>query len=132
MTRRQEGRTDAAPVPVGPYSQCVRIGDVIAVAGQVGRDPATGLMADGVRAQTDLTFRNIAAVLETQGASLDDVVRVDVYLTTVDDFAAMNFAAMNEVYASWFRQPYPARTTVYVGLAPGDLVEITVLAVARS
>jgi reactive intermediate/imine deaminase len=127
MTRRQAGITEQAPTPVGPYSQSVRIGDLIAVAGQVGRDAATGLMADGVAAQTDLTFRNIAAVLETQGASLDEVIRVDVYLTDVD-----HFAAMNEVYASWFSQPYPARTTVYVGLAPGDLVEITVLAVTAS
>jgi reactive intermediate/imine deaminase len=127
MTRRQAGITEQAPTPVGPYSQSVRIGDLIAVAGQVGRDAATGLMADGVAAQTDLTFRNIAAVLQTQGASLDDVIRVDVYLTDVD-----HFAAMNEVYAGWFSQPYPARTTVYVGLAPGDLVEVTVLAVAAS
>ncbi len=124
MTSRQEGTTGAAPTPVGPYSQSVRIGTMIAVAGQVGRDPATGLMADGVAAQTELTFRNIATVLETQGATLGDVLRVDVYLTTVD-----HFAEMNAVYAKWFDKPYPARTTVYVGLAPGDLVEITVLAV---
>jgi len=127
MTRRQEGITEQAPTPVGPYSQSVRIGGLIAVAGQVGRDSATGLMADGVAAQTELTFRNIKAVLETQGATLDDVLRVDVYLTTVD-----HFAEMNAVYATWFSKPYPARTTVYVGLAPGDLVEITVLAVAAS
>jgi len=125
---RQEGRTDEAPVPIGPYSQSVRIGDLIAVAGQVGFDPATGaVVSDDVAGQTAQTFRNIAAILETQGASLDDVLRVEVYLTTVDDFAAMN-----SVYAAQFSQPYPARTTVYVGLPLTVKVEITVLAVART
>lgn len=128
MTTRQEGKTDAAPAPVGPYSQSVRIGDVISVAGQVGFDPATGkVVSDDVAAQTQQTFRNIAAVLETQGATLGDVIRVDVYLTDVD-----HFAPMNAVYAAQFDQPYPARTTVYVDLPPTVLVEITVLAVKPS
>jgi 2-iminobutanoate/2-iminopropanoate deaminase len=128
MTTRQEGTTDAAPTPVGPYSQSVRIGNTISVAGQVGVDPATGaVVSDDVGEQTAQTFRNIAAVLETHGAGLGDVIRVDVYLTDVD-----HFAAMNAVYAEQFERPFPARTTVYVGLPPTVLVEITVLAIVQS
>lgn len=127
MTTRQEGTTDAAPAPVGPYSQSVRIANTISVAGQVGFDPATGaVVSDDVGEQTAQTFKNIAAVLETHGAGLGDVIRVDVYLTDVD-----HFAAMNAVYAERFERPYPARTTVYVGLPPTVLVEITVLAIVQ-
>lgn len=125
MTTRQEGRTEAAPAPVGPYSQSVRIGELVAVAGQVGVDPATGqVVSDDASAQTAQTFRNMEACLATVGATLDDVLRVDVYLTNVADFAAMN-----AVYAERFNPPYPARTTVYVGLPAGIKIEITVLAV---
>lgn len=128
MTTRQEGTTDAAPAPVGPYSQSVRVGNMISVAGQVGFDPATGtVVSDDVAEQTEQTFRNIATILETQGADLGDVIRVDVYLTDVN-----HFDAMNSVYAQHFTKPYPARTTVYVGLPPTVLVEITVLAVTQS
>jgi reactive intermediate/imine deaminase len=125
MTPRVAGSTDAAPAPPGPFSQSVRIGDLVAVAGQVGADPATGQpVSDDLAAQVDQTFRNISACLAASGAGLDDVIRVDVYLTDI-----AGFATMNEVYARWFTQPYPARTTVYVGLPPGLKVEITVLAV---
>jgi 2-iminobutanoate/2-iminopropanoate deaminase len=125
MARRTAVRTDAAPVPAGPYSQAVRIGDLVAVAGQVGIDPATGaLVSDDLGEQVAQTFRNVAACLEASGAGLDDVLRVDVYLTHVADFAAMN-----SVYGRVFTEPFPARTTVYVGLPPGVKVEITVLAV---
>jgi reactive intermediate/imine deaminase len=128
MTSRQEGRTSGAPDPVGPYSQSARIGGLVAAAGQAGVDPATGeLVSDDVGEQTEQTFRNIAACLAASGAGLDDVVRVDVYLTSYDDFAAMN-----AVYAKQFALPYPARTTVYVGLPPGLKVEITALAVLPS
>lgn len=126
MTSRVAGTSSAVPAPAGPYSPSVRIGDLVAVAGQVGIDPETGeLISDDLAAQVEQTFRNIAACLEGSGASLDDVIRVDVYLTDVADFAAMN-----GVYAGVFAEPYPARTTVYVGLPPGIKVEITVLAVA--
>jgi 2-iminobutanoate/2-iminopropanoate deaminase len=128
MTHRIAGTTDTAPAPVGPYSQSVRIGDLVAVAGQAGVDPGTGrLVSDAVADQVEQTFRNIDACLAASGAGLDDVIRVDVYLTEVADFAAMN-----EVYARVFTEPYPARTTVYVGLPPGLKVEITALAVRPS
>jgi 2-iminobutanoate/2-iminopropanoate deaminase len=125
MTHRIAGITETAPAPAGPYSQSVRIGDLVAVAGQAGVDPATGrLVSEDVAGQVEQTFRNVDACLAASGAGLDDVIRVDVYLTDVADFAAMN-----EVYARVFAEPYPARTTVYVGLPPGLKVEITALAV---
>lgn len=128
MSIRQEGTSDSAPSPVGPYSQSVRIGDVIAVAGQVGFDPATGaVVSDDVAEQTRQTFVNIATVLATQGATLDNVIRAEVYLTDLS-----HFEAMNAVYAEHFDKPYPARTTLYVGLPKSVLVEITVLAVKPS
>ena len=120
---RTEGRTDQAPLPAGPYSQSVRIGDVVAAAGQVGIMP-DGTVVDGVGPQTRQSLANVAKVLEASGASMDDVVTVRVFLTD-----AAQFGEMNEVYAEAFRAPYPARTTVYVGLPDGLLVEIDALAV---
>ncbi len=122
---RIEGRTDQAPTPVASYSQAVTIGSIVSVAGQAGFDPATGELAGpDVGAQTVQTFKNIEAILASAGATLDDVIRVDVFLSTLSDFAAMN-----ERYATVFAAPYPTRTTVGVELPPGMKVEITVLAV---
>jgi 2-iminobutanoate/2-iminopropanoate deaminase len=122
---RIEGRTDQAPAPVASYSQAVTIGSIISVAGQAGFDPATGELAGPeVGTQTVQTFKNIEAILASAGATLDDVIRVDVYLSTLSDFAAMN-----ERYATVFSSPYPTRTTVGVELPPGMKVEITALAV---
>lgn len=122
---RIEGQTDEAPKPVASYSQAVRIGRTIAVAGQAGIDRGTGkLVSDDVAGQTVKTFENITACLEACGAGLDDVIRVDVFLSEMTDFAAMN-----EEYAKVFSSPYPTRTTVGVTLPPGMKVEITVLAV---
>ena len=120
---RTEGRTDQAPLPAGPYSQSVRIGDVVAAAGQVGIMP-DGTVVDGVGPQTRQALANVAKVLEASGASMDDVVTMRVFLTDT-----AQFGEMNEVYAEAFRAPYPARTTVYVGLPDGLLVEIDALAV---
>jgi reactive intermediate/imine deaminase len=122
---RLEGRTSLAPEPDSPYSQAIRIGSTVAVAGQVGLDPKTGELAGrDVGAQTVQAFRNVAAVLAASGASLDDIIRVDVYLSTMSDFEAMN-----EQYVHVFSLPYPTRTTVGVELPEGLKVEITVLAV---
>jgi reactive intermediate/imine deaminase len=124
---RIEGKTDRAPKPIAPYSQSVRIGSTVAAAGQAGVDPATGTYASAdVAGQTVQTFKNIAAVLEASGASLDDVIRVDVYLADMADFAAMNGE-----YEKVFSPPYPARTTVGVSLPAGMKVEITALAVTE-
>ena len=122
---RIEGKTDLAPTPVAPYSQAVRIGNVVAAAGQAGVVRETGTFAgEDVASQTVQTFKNIEAVLASAGASLDDVIRVDVYLADMGDFAAMNAE-----YAKVFTAPYPARTTVGVHLPEGMKVEITALAV---
>jgi 2-iminobutanoate/2-iminopropanoate deaminase len=125
---RTEGRTDQAPKPVASYSQAVRIGTTVSVAGQGGIDPATGqYTGPEVGEQTTQTFKNIEAALGSLGATLNDVIRVEVYLSTLSDFAAMN-----EVYAQVFDAPYPTRTTVGVELPPGMKVEITALAVLES
>jgi reactive intermediate/imine deaminase len=122
---REVYRTDDAPAPVASYSQACGRGGVLAVAGQVGVDPTGALVEGGVAEQTERALRNLDAVLRAAGASPADVVRMDCYLTSFDDFAAFN-----EVYARWFPAPDPpARTTVIVGLAPGLLVEVTALAV---
>lgn len=122
---RIEGHTNNAPAPVAPYSQSVRIGNVVAVAGHAGVDPATGsLSSSDVTGQTVQTLRNIEAIPRASGATLDEVIRVDVYLADMADFATMNSA-----YAKIFVAPYPARTTVGVQLPANLKVEITVLAV---
>jgi reactive intermediate/imine deaminase len=125
---RQAGTTDQAPAPVGPYSQSVRIGELVHAAGQGADDPATdGLAGEDIVTQTRQCLHNLEAVLAASGATLDDVIRVGVFLTDKADFEGMN-----EVYRATFSEPYPARTTVYVGL-PGRLrVEIDALAVLGS
>jgi reactive intermediate/imine deaminase len=122
---RTEGRTDAAPTPSGPFSQSVRIGGVVAAAGQVGNTP-DGTVLDGVGPQTRQALANIAAVLAASGAGMDDVITMRVFLTDVS-----HFGEMNAVYAEAFDEPYPTRTTVYVGLPQGLLVEIDALAVVE-
>ena len=122
---RIEGRTDEAPKAVGPYSQSARIGAVVAAAGQGGFDPVSGeLVGEGVAEQTRRALENVAAVLVANGATLEDVVRTSVFLTDNDEFEAMN-----DVYRTMFTEPYPARTTVYVGLPAGMKVEIDAIAV---
>ena len=122
---RETFTSDRIGPAAGPFSQAVRGGDALYLSGQVGRDPATGRLAEGgVAAQAEQALRNLAAVLEAAGRTLDDVVRVGVYLTDMGDFAAMN-----EVYARAFEPPYPARTTIGVAALPlGAAVEIDLVA----
>lgn len=122
---RHPGVTDRAPKPVGPYSQSVRIGRLVHAAGQGADDPATGRLAGpDIESQTRQCLRNLEEVLAASGASLDDVLRVGVFLAHREDFEGMN-----AVYGPFFGDPPPARTTVYVGL-PGELrVEIDAVAV---
>jgi endoribonuclease L-PSP, putative len=122
--KRIEGKTPDAPVPAGPYSQSVRIGDLISCSGQAGISP-DGRVVEGIEAQTKQAFANIAAALAAVGSSLDEVAHVRVYLTELEQFSAMN-----GIYESVFDAPYPARTTVYVTLPPGLLVEIDAVAVS--
>lgn len=117
--------TDGAPAPVGPYSQAIRAGNLVFVAGQIPLDPATGEMPEGIAEQTRLVLRNLAAVLEAAGASLADVVKTTVFLWDITQFAAMN-----EVYATVFTDAPPARACVGVAHLPkGALVEIDTIAV---
>ncbi|MEX2562346.1 MAG: Rid family hydrolase [Nitriliruptoraceae bacterium] len=111
--------------PGGHFSHSVRNGNVVWASGQGGQDPETGeLVGDDVGSQTRQTLENLKAALAASGAGLDDVVRVGVFITTPDDFAAMN-----EAYASFWGEGPPARTTVSVGL-PGNMkVEIDAVAV---
>jgi len=117
--------TDKAPAAVGPYSQGVIAGGFVHTAGQVALDPATGEMVGADAAtQAERALRNVAAILESAGSGLDHVVRTTIYLTDMDDFAAVN-----KVYATFFREPFPARACVQVSrLAVGALVEIDAIA----
>jgi reactive intermediate/imine deaminase len=113
-------QTREAPAAIGTYSQAVRAGDTLYLSGQIGLDPATMQMVEGVEAQTHRVFRNLAAVADAAGMSLDQAVRMTVYLT---DLA--HFARVNEIMAQYVREPYPARAAVGVAALPrGALVEI--------
>ncbi|MBB5804840.1 reactive intermediate/imine deaminase [Saccharothrix ecbatanensis] len=124
--QKTEIRTADAPTPVAAFSQGVRKGPILQVAGQVAFDPATGaVVGDTVAEQTRQALRNVVAVLNAGGASLADVVMIRVYLTDT-----AHFAEMNAVYDEFVTEtPFPARTTVYVGLPAKLLVEIDALAV---
>jgi 2-iminobutanoate/2-iminopropanoate deaminase len=117
--------TSEAPAPVASYSQAVRKGNILQVAGQGPTDPATGQYAGPtVAEQTRQTLANVQAILRAAGGGFEDVLMMRVYLAEIEDFAAMN-----EVYSTFVTAPFPARTTVYVGLPAGMLVEIDALAV---
>ena len=122
---RQAIQTDNAPKPIGPYSQAIVEGDFIFLAGQGPTNPATGKVElDNVTTETKRTFENMKAVLEAAGSSLDKVVKCNVYLRDIKDFGAMN-----EVYKTYFKAPYPARTTIQAGALPGGIaVEIECIA----
>jgi 2-iminobutanoate/2-iminopropanoate deaminase len=117
--------TEKAPKPLGPYSQAVIEGDFVFVAGQGCTNPQTGELELGdVRSETKRTFENIRAILQAAGSSLDDVMKCNVYLRDINDFAAMN-----EVYGAVFAAPFPARTTIQAGALPGGIaVEIECIA----
>ncbi|MGA3081611.1 MAG: RidA family protein [Terracidiphilus sp.] len=122
--------TDKAPAAIGPYSQAVRVGNLVFTAGQIGVDPATQqVVAGGITEQTTRTFENLKAILEAAGSSLGSVVKATVFLKDMNDFAAMN-----AVYGSYFSQvaaPLPARSTVEVARLPKDVrVEIELVAEA--
>jgi 2-iminobutanoate/2-iminopropanoate deaminase len=122
---RRAVSTDGAPRAIGPYSQAVRAGRLLFVSGQIPIDPTTGAVVAGdIRAQTDRVLQNLEAIVRAAGATLDHVVHTTVYLTDLDDFAAMN-----EVYGAYFPPPAPARATVQVARLPRDVrVEIAAIA----
>ncbi|MBL8449617.1 MAG: RidA family protein [Dechloromonas sp.] len=111
--------TPHAPAAIGTYSQAVRVGDTVYLSGQIGLDPASGHLVEGIDAQVLRVFENLKAVTEAAGGSLADVVKLNVFLT---DLA--NFAKVNEAMARYFSQPFPARAAVGVKELPrGALVE---------
>ena len=118
---REQITTDKIAKPVGPFSAAIRRDGLTFLSGQVAQDPATGALVEGdITAQAEQVFRNLIAVLEAAGKTLDDVVRVGVYLTDMN-----NFAAVNSVYGRFFTEPYPARTAIGVAALPlGAAVEI--------
>lgn len=120
---RQAFSTDQAPLPAGPYSQSVRAGGVVVCAGQGGAMP-DGVMTDGITAQTEQCLANVLVALAASGAGEQDIVKVTVYLTDV-----AQFDAMNDAYARTFSAPYPVRTTVYLTLPAGMLIEVDAMAV---
>jgi reactive intermediate/imine deaminase len=118
---RQPISTDRAPAAIGPYSQAVRAGNTVYLSGQVALDPASGdVVAGGIEAQARRAFDNLKAVCEAAGGSLDDVMRVGLYLTDLGEFATVN-----AVMAEYFSAPYPARSTIEVsGLPKGVAFEV--------
>ncbi|MCE5339939.1 MAG: RidA family protein [Planctomycetaceae bacterium] len=118
-----------APAAIGPYSQAIRAGNTVYMSGQLGIDPKTGKLVDGgVAEQTRQVLENIKAVLFAAELNLTSVVKAEVYLTDMSDFAKMN-----EIYSTYFTQPYPARVCVVVKQLPKDgQVEISVVAVKES
>lgn len=117
--------TEKAPKAVGPYSQAIKANGLIFCAGQIPLDPVTGeIVSGGVQEQTVRVLENVQAVLEAAGSSLEKVVKAQVFLKDLNDFAVMN-----EVYSSFFVEPYPARDTFQAAKLPKDsLVEISVIA----
>jgi 2-iminobutanoate/2-iminopropanoate deaminase len=112
--------TKSAPAAIGPYSQAVKAGNFVFCSGQLGLEPATGVLAVGIRAQAERSMNNLKAVAEAAGTTLDAVVKTTIFLADMADFAVVN-----EVYGSFFAGDKPARSTVAVAALPkGGLVEI--------
>ena len=121
---RQAIQTNGAPAAIGPYSQAIRSGDLVFCSGQIGLDPATGELLDGIEAQAERAIRNLGSVLDAAGLGFDDVVKTTIFLADVKDFAAVN-----EIYARFMPDPPPARSTIGVGALPkGARVEIEAIA----
>jgi 2-iminobutanoate/2-iminopropanoate deaminase len=121
---RQAISTGGAPGAIGPYSQAIRSGDMVFCSGQLGLDPTTGELADGVEAQADRALRNLQSVLDAAGLSFDDVVKTTIFLADIGDFATVN-----AIYAKFMPDPPPARSTVQVAALPkGGLVEVEAIA----
>lgn len=117
--------TNQAPAAIGPYSQALRAGNMMFVSGQIPLDPATGVMAEDIRSQAIQSLTNLKNILAAEGLSMKNVIKTTVFLADLADFAVVN-----EVYATFFEAPYPARSCVEVCAIPkGALVEIECIAV---
>lgn len=117
-------QTTNAPSAVGPYSQAIEIDSLVFASGQIALNPATGELVEGLEAQTHQVFKNAQAVIAASGAKWENVIKTTVFITNMDDFAKIN-----EIYATYFKEPYPARSCVEVSKLPkGALVEVEVIA----
>ena len=124
MTKRQRISSDGAPAALGPYSHAIGFGELVFCSGQLGLDPATGELADGVEAQAERALGNLMAVRAAAGLGPGDVVKTTSFLADLRDFATVN-----AIYGRFFPEPYPARSTVQVAALPkGGLVEIEAIA----
>ncbi len=116
--------TKEAPAAIGPYSQGITVGEMVFTSGQIPINPATGEIPTGVQAQAEQALKNVSKVLEAAGASMDKVVKTTVFIQNMDDFAAIN-----EIYAKFFTEPYPVRSCVEVAKLPkGVLLEVEAIA----
>ena len=116
--------TSSAPAAIGPYSQAVKVGNMVLTSGQLGLDPVTGELASGIEAQTHQAFKNLEAILKEAGGSLASVVKFTLFLTDLADFAAVN-----AIMAQYVPEPFPARSTVGVASLPkGGIFEIEAIA----
>ena len=114
-----------APAAIGPYSQAVRAGETVYLSGQIGLDPATGALVSGIDAQAHQVFRNLGAVAEAAGGTLDDIVKLSVLMVDLADFATVN-----DIMAGYFKSPYPARATYQVVALPkGAQIEVEAILV---
>lgn len=119
MSNKTIIQTPDAPAAIGTYSQAVRVDHTVYLSGQIGLDPVTMQMAEGIEAQIHRVFQNLRAVAAASGGSLNDVVKLNIFLTDLG-----HFAKVNEIMATYFHQPYPARAAVGVASLPRDaLVE---------
>lgn len=119
MSNKKTITTPDAPAAIGTYSQAVRVDDTVYLSGQIGLDPISMQMVDGIEAQIHRVFQNLRAVAYAAGGSMDDVVKLNIFLTEL-----AHFAKVNEIMATYFHQPYPARAAVGVASLPRNaLVE---------
>ena len=116
--------TDKAPAAIGPYSQAQIVGNLVYTSGQIGIDPATGAIVEGLEAQAEQVFTNLSELLKAAGSDMSRVVKTTVFIKNMNDFAAIN-----AVYAKFFTEPFPARSCVEVARLPKDvLLECEVIA----
>ena len=115
MPSKKTVQTPDAPAAIGTYSQAIRVDNMVYLSGQIGLDPTTMQMAESTEAQIHRVFQNLRAVATAAGGSLDDVVKLSLYLTDLS-----HYAKVNEIMATYFRQPYPARAVVGVASLPRE------------
>ena len=117
-------KTNKAPSAIGPYSQGIQVGNMFFFSGQIPLHPETGEMPEGIVAQAKQALDNVKGLLESQNLDFENVVKTTVFLDNMDDFATVN-----EIYATYFKEPYPARSAVEVAKLPrGALIEVEIIA----